>query len=119
MMRRLERILCAYMQAQLDGKKVRRPDAGQGVMQVFSQLSATRSWHANGPNPISFAEIDAYCRLMRLPLQPEHVGIVQSLDRVWTEDFYKRRDGAQGKAAAPMVSSTPLSAGLFDAMTGG
>lgn len=118
-MRRLERILCACVQAQLDSKKPRAPDTGSGLLTVFGQLSGTRSWHANGPNPITFTEIDAYCRLMSLPLRPEHVAIIQSLDNVWTSDFYGKRDQARRKIAAPMVSSTPLSAGLFDAMTGG
>lgn len=117
MMRRLERILCATLKAQLDGKKPRPPDAGMALMQVFGQLSAARSWHPHGPNPISFMDIEAYCRLMRLPLRPEHISIIQSLDHIWTEDYYQKRDKGQG-ISAPMVSNTPLSAGLFDAMTG-
>lgn len=116
-MRRLERILCDNLKAQLNGKKPRAPDAGMALMQVFGQLAASRSWHSNGPNPISFADIEAYCRLMRLPLRPDHISIIQALDHIWTEDFYQKRN--KGAAAAPMVSNTPLSAGLFDALTGG
>lgn len=116
-MHRLERLLCEALKAELAGRKHRRPDAGTGLRQVFIQLSAARSYHAHGPNPISFPEIEAYCRLMRLPLRPEHVGIIQSLDRVWMADFYHRRDGGDRKAAPP-VASAPINRDMFDAMFG-
>ncbi|CAM3387426.1 hypothetical protein PANO111632_17200 [Paracoccus nototheniae] len=117
---RLQKTLCATLEAALTGKKPRMPDAGGEIFNAFMALSRARSWHQHGPNPITWEALAAWSQLMRRPLPPHHAAIVMALDEVWMKDA-ARRVAAQtsGTPAAPMVSSTPLSAGLFDAMMGG
>jgi hypothetical protein len=119
-MARLQKVLCATLEALLAGRKPRLPDAGLDILDAFLALSRARTYHASGPNPITWEAIAACSQLMRRPLPPHHAQIIMALDDVWMKDA-ARRMGAQaaGTPTAPMVSATPLSAGLFDAMTGG
>ena len=120
MMARLEKVLCATLEALLAGRKSRLPDAGLDILDAFLALHRARTYHANGPNPITWEAMAAWSQMMRRPLPPHHARIIMALDNVWMKDA-ARRMGTQetGRQAAPMVSATPLSAGLFDAMTGG
>lgn len=116
-MRRLQKALCATLEAVLEGKKPRLPDAGAEILDAFMALSRARTYHAHGPNPITWEAMAAWSQMMRRPLPPHHAAIVMALDDTWMQHLSRRMAG--GSAAAPLVSNTPLSAGLFDALTGG
>jgi hypothetical protein len=119
-MARLEKVLCATLEAMLQGKKARKPDAGGDILDAFMHLSRARSYHQHGPNPITWEALAAYVHVIRRPIPPHHAEIIMALDDVWMRNAGNRVAGqASGTPAAPMVSSTPLSAGLFDALTGG
>ena len=122
-MNRLERLLCEYIRRGFVGEKALPPEGGVILVEVFAELSVTRSWHANGPDPISFAEIEAWCRLMRVPLSPRHVRIILAMDKTWCNSFYEKKSrtsNADGTAApaSPPISQHPLTVELLDAMLG-
>lgn len=87
-------------------------------LDVFSRLSVARSHHGYGPNPISFSDIEAFCRLMRIPMQPHHVQLMLDLDAAWLECAYAKQQQAQampsGAKTAPIISKHGLTAQLFD-----
>lgn len=89
---RLEKLLRGVLRRILSGQKAAIPEAGRGLMAIFFQLSEARAWHANGPNPIGFADIEAWIRMMGVPLQARHVAILRALDADWIEFFHRRRD---------------------------
>lgn len=114
---RLSRQLCAAVTAALRGDRVKPPEVGLPLWNVFQRLNTTRTYHMAGPNPISFAEVEAYCRLMRLPLEPRHVEVLLAMDQVWLEHVYARaRQPPEGVKAIPPVTKQPMSAALLDAM---
>lgn len=113
----LQKTLCATLEAVLEGKRPRMPDAGAEILDAFMDLSRARTYHANGPNPITWEAMAAWSQIMRRPLPPHHAAIVMALDDAWMQHASRRMAG--GSATGPLVSNTPLSAGLFDALTGG
>lgn len=114
---RLSRQLCAAVTAALRGDRVKPPEAGLPLWNAFQRLNTTRTYHMAGPNPISFAEVDAYCRLMRQPLEPRHVEVLLAMDQVWLEHAYaKTRQPPEGVKTLPAVSNHPISAALLDTM---
>lgn len=117
-MQRLQRKLCDYLRHHLNGQPCRPPDAGMELLAAFGQLSGARAWHTNGPNPINFAEIEAWSRLMRTPLRPDHVRIIKAMDEVWIEWFRHRRAQAGDAKTSPPISQHPITANLLDAMLG-
>lgn len=119
-MRRLEDQLCAAVRKTVLNQPVRLPDAGHHLMQAFVRLSHARSWNAHAPNPISFQEIDAWCRLMHVPLRPIDVVIIRAMDGAFLDAWTHKRDMAksEGVKTLPPVSQQPLSAALFDAVLG-
>lgn len=111
----LERQLCAAVRQHVAGAKHHVPEAGTALWRAFMSLSQGRAFGAYGPNPISFAEIAAWCALVRVPLAPHHVAIVRAMDAAWIDAFYSRAAAAKTaqKTLAP-VSKQPLTAALFD-----
>ncbi|WP_323009838.1 hypothetical protein [Paracoccus sp. (in: a-proteobacteria)] len=114
---RLSRQLCGAVTAALSGERVRPPEAGRPLWNAFQRLNATRSYHMAGPNPISFAEIDAFARLMRLPLEPWHITILMDMDAAWLAGAQKAKV-PEGVKTLPPVSKHGISAALFDLVTG-
>ncbi len=115
-MGRLQRQFLTALRSQLAGGAIRPPEGGAVLWNAFSQLSQQRSWHAHGPNPISFSDIAAYCRMMCLPLEARHIEIITAMDRVWLAS-------TMGKVTTPdkrsaQVSKHPLTVSLFDAILG-
>ncbi len=49
----------------------------------FLELAATRGSSGFAPAPISFGEIDAWARLMRIRPSPDEVGVLRRLDQVF------------------------------------
>jgi hypothetical protein len=116
---RLERHLVQAMKTHLAGGPPTVPEAGRLAWGWFLELSATRSWHGAGPNPISFAEIDAWARLMRWPVLPHHVQHVRALDEVWLQNFYSKRTRPQADVKLlPTRSEHAITPGLLDVMFG-
>lgn len=103
----------------LGGSK-RAPPAGSApIWNAFMRLSARRTMNSVGPNPVSFQEIEAYTRLMALPLSPRHVETLVEMDQIWLDHTYsKTRSAPEGVKTLPPVSKAPLSAALLDAMFG-
>jgi hypothetical protein len=74
-----EQMVAAVRQHVKTGERIDVPEAGTVLWDAFMQLDAARTFHA-GPNPIGFAEIEAWARLMRWPLQPHHVRVLRAMD---------------------------------------
>lgn len=110
----MEKLVLAALRAQMAGKVI-QPPVGAGLLWgAFNRLSKQRSWHANGPNPITFAEIEAYCRVMRLPLEPRHISILLAMDAVWLDGALSRlRSKFIEKELSPRQGITTS---LWDAM---
>lgn len=115
---RLSRHLCAAVTASLRGDTSRPPEAGLPLWNAFQGLSATRTYHAAGPNPIQPSEIAAWCLLHRLPLAPHHVEILLAMDQAWLDHAYAAAKAPQGVKVLAPISKTPITAGLMDAMLG-
>ncbi len=118
-MDRLKHQLCAALTARLAGRKVPIPEAGRPLLDAFNALSRARSYNAAGPNPISWADMQAWCRLARIPFQPRHIEIIMALDQVWLDDAWRTdKQAPEGVKTLPPVSQQPISAALLDAMFG-
>lgn len=59
------------------------PIEGDEILGVFTELSRSRGNSQNGPLPITFLEIKAYCDLYDLELEPVELNILQALDEAW------------------------------------
>lgn len=101
--------ICEALRAQLADGKALLPEGAEVLWEAFQRLSLTRGMGPRGPLPISFAEIEAYTRLMRMPLEPDHVRTILAMDEVLLEALRKRG------ASAP---SGAISAMAFDAVFG-
>ena len=119
-MNKLQNLLCAALRAHLDGAGPRIPEGAGPLWDAFLRLSAARSYHQFGGNPISYAEIEAYTRLMGVPLQPHHVRALCAMDAVFLEHFAPGKGAKvpEGVKAVPTRSSHALSPALFDAALG-
>ncbi len=85
----------------------------------FRELSAARTWHASGPNPITHAEIHSWASVSGWPIKPRHVAIIRALDEVWIEHFHsKTKPAKDGTKTLPVRSKHPVSPALFDAAFG-
>lgn len=68
------------------GLKPKRPEGPElprgfsHVWNTFVRLHAARTGSGFGANPITYVEIDAYCRLSRLPLDPWEIEVIRALD---------------------------------------
>lgn len=111
---RLRSQLIAALERHLAGKPPCIPEAGRLAWSWFSDLCRTRTWHMAGPNPISHAEIEAYARLYRWPLEPRHIELIMALDRIWLDHVQMQRDGATSKM--PRSSGQAITATAFDAV---
>ncbi|NSX90365.1 phage tail assembly chaperone [Agrobacterium tumefaciens] len=119
----LEKLLCAELKRQLDAKgvspKLGIPAGGELLWRWFVDLNRARSYHMAGPNPISFAEIESYSRLMRWPIEPRHIAVLKAMDFTWLQYANKRSvEPPAGVRASHTISSTRLTAGMFDAIFG-
>lgn len=115
-MQRLAGQLEKALAAHLRGKRRHPvPEAGRLAWRWFCALNETRTYHFGGPNPISFAEIEAYARLHRWPLQPHHVDLICKLDRAWLEHSALRTADGRTVARSSGQAITPVA---FDAVFG-
>lgn len=120
---KLETMLCAEMKGQLEAKgphPVCIPAGGELLWKWFMALHKTRQAGMAGPQPISYAEIAAYSRIMLQPIEPRHVAILITMDQTYLDCVYTKHAAVpEGVKSAPPVSSAPISAASFDAMFGG
>lgn len=114
---RLKEQLCVALTGILRRKKVNIPEAGLPVWEAFLTLTQTRRHHANGPEPISLTEIEAYNRIFG-PISLHHVEMLLAMDLVWLEWASGRKDAPEGVKTLPPVSNAPISAALLDAIMG-
>jgi hypothetical protein len=78
---RLKRQLVEALACNLrTGRPVTVPEAGRLLWSAFIELDGTRGFGEAGPQPIAFAEIEAWCRLKRTPLEPHHVDALRAMD---------------------------------------
>lgn len=118
---KLEALLVAALKRHLAGGKPVVPEAGVLLWNLFMEISASRTYHAAGPHPISHAEIEAYCRLHRWPLQPHHIAIIRALDDAWLEHAYRKMVGRNDRStfdAGRYANAQPITADGFDAVFG-
>lgn len=115
---RLQRQLVRALEKHLDGGRSTPPPGGAVLWRAFGDLSRARSCGAAGPNPISFPEIEAYCRLMRLPLEPHQVQAVRAMDALWIERSYSRGAVPAGTQTLPPRSEHALTPAMFDLAMG-
>lgn len=120
-MDRLAVLLATTLESHLAGRSKPVPEAGALAWRWFADLCRTRTYHMAGPNPISYAEIEAYARLYRWPLEARHVDLILAMDRVWLEhaakDRMEREDGKtfDGRRASQVPT---LTAACFDVVFG-
>lgn len=94
-------------------------EAGRLIYTWFMDLSVTRSWHMNGPNPITYQEIEAYRRVSGWPIRPHEVQVIRELDQVYIEHFYaQQKSGAANLPTLPRSSKAAINADVFDAVFG-
>lgn len=116
----LETLLCDELRRGMKagGGRANIPAGGDLIWRWFRDLCRTRTYHASGPNPISYLEIEAMARLQRWPLGPRHVEILRAMDEAWLDEHYSTRRLREGKKALPQTSQHAVSPDLFDAMFG-
>lgn len=118
----MTKMLVAALERHLAGGKPIVPEAGVLLWNLFMEISASRTYHAAGPHPISHAEIEAFARLHRWPLLPHHIDTIRALDDAWLEHAYRQQGKATGgkddKAfdSRRYASRPALTAAAFDAV---
>ncbi len=114
---RLEKAMVAALkQALATSQSVIVPPGGSLLWSWFMDLNGARTWHMNGPNPISYIDIEAYGRIHRWNLSAHHVAILRAMDAAYVEDFYSKRTD-KGESTAPRPTGE-ISPDLFDAVFG-
>ena len=115
---RLEKAMVAALkQALATSQSVIVPPGGSLLWGWFMDLNAARTWHMNGPNPISYVDIEAYGRIHRWHLSAHHVANLRAMDAPYTDDFYSKRSSDKAANTAPRPTGD-ISPDLFDAVFG-
>ncbi|MGA1804446.1 phage tail assembly chaperone [Rhizobium sp. HT1-10] len=117
----LAKLLVETLKQQLatGARKVAVPAGGALVWRWFTDLHNARTYHAHGPNPISYQEIQAYAAATRWLLEPRHVEIIRAMDRAYLDHSYlARQRDAPGVKTLPPISSQVMNVGMFDAIFG-
>lgn len=118
----LRKLLCEELKRQLEAKAPtlpRIPAGGDLLFRWFLDLHRSRTYHAAGPNPISYAEIQSYAQLMQWPIEARHAMILRAMDATYLECRMKpQAEAPEGVKTLPPISTAPVTAGLVDAMFG-
>lgn len=115
---RFKKLMVEAMAGALSNEQAPFPAGGAYLWQWFNDLCRTRTGNGNGPNPISYAEIEAYARLYRCPLQPHHVDLLLAMDRVWLDYAYEGVQRQRGSGGRGQGKSMTLDPAGFDAVFG-
>ena len=59
------------------------PDRYAHVWSAFLEIHTGRSYSSNGPNPLSWADIEAWDRLFKQGLKDWEIRAIKALDLVW------------------------------------
>lgn len=110
---RMQDLLQEALRQSLRGNAATIPAGGHLFWRWFNDLNRTRTGNGYGPNPIGHAEIDAYAKLYRWPLEPRHVDMILAMDRVWLDHARSLVPGSRSASAEPAVDCTPEA---FDAV---
>jgi hypothetical protein len=65
------------------------PTPVQYLWNTFRRLSHRRTSGAYGPNPITWQDIDAFCRVTRMSLVPWEIEVIEMLDDMWRSERVK------------------------------
>ena len=65
------------------------PAVASHVWEMFGALSLARSGGMAGPNPIGYAEIEAWSRLTDTPLDPDEVMLLRAMDVEYVTASYE------------------------------
>ena len=99
------------------GRKPRIPEAGRLVWGWFIELNQTRAVGDNGPAALTYAEIEAWARLHRWPIEARHMAMLSAMDKVYLDHLQRARQmAASGVKVLPPRSGQGLTAALFDAV---
>lgn len=98
------------------GGKVKVPPACQQLWAWFSDLTRVRTYHAAGPNPIGYAEIEAYARATGTLLRSQDVDALRALDEAFIVATLARRQAFLDGTLGP--SAQPITPAIFDAVFG-
>jgi len=116
-MERLQDQLAEAVAAQVEGRRRGPlPEAGRALWDAFCELAEARAYDGGDPQPIGFAEIEAWARLMRWPLEPAHVRILRAMDRAWRDAAKTRRAAGGGKGRELQRPVGTLTPEVFDAV---
>lgn len=111
-------LLLSAVEAALRGERVVPPAGGELAWSWFIALCRTRTGHVFGPNPISYAEIEAYARLYRWPIKPQHVDMILAMDRVWMEHARELSGGNRQMPPSSDGHGQEMTPAAFDAVFG-
>ncbi|MEQ8292695.1 MAG: hypothetical protein RIA08_10855 [Roseovarius sp.] len=117
-MDRLRKQLTRALDDHLAGEPLRLPEGAAVLWNAFTALSHARTLGPVGPNPIQHSEIEAWARLMRMPLESRHVAILAEMDRIWMRDAYSKKPAPEGVKTLPARSTQAITPGLFDLVVG-
>lgn len=66
------------------------PAGAQYLWAVFHAIRRRIGAGMSGPQPISWADIDAYVRLKKFPLAPWEIGLIEDLDDIYLQACSER-----------------------------
>lgn len=84
------------------------PEAGLRAWDAFWRLDARRSGTGYGPNPVSYSEIDAFCRRTGIALRQWEIAALDEMEQarlIWLGESTKE----------PEESAQPMTPALFGA----
>lgn len=91
------------------------PEAGLLLWQAFIELDMARAFHAEGPCPIAYSEIQAWADLHRWPLESRHIAVIKALDLAMLKHL---NEAAIARAKAGGKLRKSITPALFDAGLG-
>ncbi len=65
------------------------PEGARHIWGAFLRLSAHRASGGFGPGPITWPDLDAFCRMTRTRLVPWEVEMIEDLDGLWLAEKAK------------------------------
>jgi hypothetical protein len=104
-------LVAALEKAMATNAPIRVPPGSELYIKWFFDLAQTRTGGMAGPNPITYAEMEAYFRLHRWPVGAQHIDLMVALDQAWLA--HVRAKQGRGQASGQKVSPA-----TFDAVFG-
>ena len=87
------------------GEEIDIPDSVEHVWGWFWQLSSRRSFTDSSLLPLSFTELDAWTRLMRVNITPEDLDMLIAMDDAMLSAHSEESQAAQARADARKQAS--------------